>query len=59
MGTQRIGITLRAYSGELSRRPSCYEARRIDQLKAESSVVFRVRINTKECGCTSTNVYGC
>src|SRR5882762_6994941 len=29
-----------AYSGELSRHPSCYEARRIDQLKAESYVVF-------------------
>ena len=31
---------MRVYSGELSRRSSCYEARRIDQLKAESSVVL-------------------
>ena len=31
---------LRVYSGELSRCLSCYEARRIDQLKAESSVVL-------------------
>jgi len=50
---------LRAYSGELSRCPSCYEARRIDQLKAKSSVVFRVCIYTKECGCTSTSVHDC
>jgi hypothetical protein len=29
-GTQRIGIMMRANSGELSRCPSCYKARRID-----------------------------
>jgi len=50
---------MRAYSGELSRRPSCYEARRIDQLKAESSIVFIVSIYTKECGYTSISVHDC
>jgi hypothetical protein len=50
---------MRAYSGELSGRSSCYKARRIDQLKAESSVVFIVHIYTKECGCTSTSVHDC
>jgi hypothetical protein len=52
---------MRAYSGEISGeisgRPSCYKARRIDQLKAESSIVFMMRIYTKECGCTSTSVH--
>jgi hypothetical protein len=56
-GTQCIGITMRANSGELNRHPSCYEARRIDQLKAESSDVFIEYIYTKECGCTSINVH--
>jgi hypothetical protein len=56
-GTQCIGITMRVNNGELSRRPSCYEARRIDQLKAESSVVFIECIYTKECGCTSISVH--
>jgi hypothetical protein len=50
---------MRAYSGELSRCPSCYEARRIDQLKAESSVVLIESMYTKECGCTSTSVHDC
>jgi hypothetical protein len=50
---------MRAYSGELSRCPSCYEARRIDQLKAESSVVLIESIYTKECGCTSISVDDC
>jgi hypothetical protein len=59
VGTQHIGITLRAYSGELSRSPSYYEARRIDQLKAESSVVFIGSIYTKECGCTSISIHDC
>jgi hypothetical protein len=57
MGTQRIGIMLRAYSGELSWSPSCYKARMIDQLKAESSIVFVECIYTKECGYTSINVH--
>jgi hypothetical protein len=46
-----------ANNGELSRGPSCYEARRIDQLKAESSIVFIEHIYTKECGCTSISVH--
>jgi hypothetical protein len=50
---------MRANSGELSRHPSCYKARRIDQLKAESSVVFIESIYTKECGCTSISVHDC
>jgi hypothetical protein len=39
-GTQCMGITMRVNSGELSRCPSCYNARRIDQLMADSSIVF-------------------
>jgi len=58
-GTQCIGITMRVNSGELSRHPSCYKARRIDQLKAESSIVFIESIYIKECGCTSTNIHDC
>jgi hypothetical protein len=50
---------MRVNSGELSRRPSCYKARRIDQLKAESSVVFIESIYTKECGCTPIIVHDC
>jgi len=50
---------MRVYSGELSGRPSCYKARRIDQLKAESTIVFIVRIYTKKCSCTSTSVHDC
>ena len=49
---------MRAYSGELS-RPSCYKARRIDQLKAESSVVLIESIYTKECGYTSISIHDC
>ena len=58
-GTQCIGIMMRANSGELSGCPSCYKARRIDQLKAECSIVFIESIYTKECGYTSTSIHDC
>jgi hypothetical protein len=50
---------MRANSDELSRHPSCYKARRIDQLKAESSIVLIEHIYTKECGCTPISVHDC
>jgi hypothetical protein len=50
---------MRANSGELGRCPSCDEARRIDQLKAESSVVFIGNIYTKECDCPSVSIHDC
>jgi hypothetical protein len=58
-GNQCIVVTMRVNSGELSICPSCYKARRIEQLKADSSIVFIENIYTKECGRTSINVHNC